>query len=48
VTVDELKAAPIEVVLEHFIEVNSEVTPSIAAAWLLSALDTLGWKIIRR
>jgi hypothetical protein len=48
VTIDELRTAPIEVVLEHIIENNEHVTPSIVAARIVSVLDTLGWKIERK
>lgn len=47
-TIDELRAAPIVVVLEHIIENNQDVTSSIVADRIVSVLDTLGWKVERK
>ena len=47
-TIDELKAAPIDVVLEQIIENNEGVPPHIVAARILSVLSTLGWKVERK
>jgi hypothetical protein len=46
-TIDELKLAPIEVVLEQIIENNEGVTASIVADRIMAVINALGWKVER-
>jgi hypothetical protein len=48
VTIEDLKAAPIDVVLTEAIKANEDRTPEVAAANILAALAALGWKITRK
>lgn len=45
-TIDELKAAPIEVVLEEILIENEYVPRDVLALRIVSVLDALGWIIV--
>ena len=47
-TIEDLKAAPIEVVVAECIKANEDRMPDVAASNLLAALAALGWKITRK